>query len=198
MGLKQASKPAASLDDVLYNAVLSGAKADDKIRDAFIAAGGNQDKPKQIVLVARMVHGLKCTREVALITLGKKGNPGKKPDVGDGVRTVKEEQAYGAARGYLTACLKRWGLQSTEGRGGDRTKESDAMNTEKLSLPGKPKVETIVELAAYAMAYAKGGYDLFLLNKAHSAVTNAQGSELMGAFADFVNTITEINAKHAK
>lgn len=187
---------AISAIDALFNAAVATAKSDDVLRKAFIAAGGNQDEPKRILLAARMSHSLKCTREVALQTLAKTGNPKHNPVHGDDVRTIEQEKAYGAARGYLTACLKRWGLQTTATQGGDRTSNKDTLVTEKLVTPGKPKVETVAELSAYAMAYAKSGYDLFLLNKGHKAVTSNHGSELMGAFADFVATIAEINAKH--
>lgn len=186
--------------DVLFNASMADAKADDALRIAFVNAGGDQDEPKRILMAGRVAHSLKCSREKALQVLGMKGR-GKQPDdakLSDDVRSVPEEKACGAARVFLSGRLKAWGLKTSEGRGGDRTGDDDSMDVEKLKTPGKPKVETTIELAAYCQAFAKSGYDLFLLNKTHSAVTSKHGSELMGAFADFSALIAEINAKFPK
>lgn len=190
------TKPLSKLD-VLFNASMADAKADDSLRKAFIEAGGDQDEPKRILMAGRVAHSLKCNREKALQVLGMKGR-GKNADdakLGDDVRSVPEEKACGAARVFLSGRLKAWGVKTAEARGGNRHDDATNMDVEKLKTPGKPKVETTIELAAYCQAFAKSGYDLFLLNKAHSAVTSKHGSELMGAFADFAATIAEINAK---
>ena len=179
----------------VVNASYDAAASGETLRLAFIAAGGNQAEPRKALLIGRIMHSLKCTQEDALIVLGKKGNPDKKTSVPDGTRTVEEEKAYGAARGYLTARLKEWGLQTTEGRGGDRTSKDDdgnLMNVDKLVIPGKPKIETAVDLATFALAFAKANYDLFLLNREHPAVKDEIGSELMGAAADYLATVEEI------
>ena len=189
---------AANKFDVLFNASVNVGKSFDVLRAAFVAAGGDQDEPKRILMAGRVSHALKCTREVALLALSKKGNPGLKTDVPDDVRNIKEQRACGAARTFLSSCLKAWGIKSAEARGGDRSASKGAMDTEKLKPAGKPKVSNHVELGTYALAYATAGYDLFLINKNHDAVKSAHGSELMGAFADFVDSIKEINAKFIK
>ena len=186
-----------SLLDALFNAAVSTAKSDDVLRLAFVAAGGNQDEPKRILLAARISHSLKVTREVALLTLAKTGNPKHNPTHGDDVRSIAEEKAYGAARGYLTACLKRWGLQTTATQGGDRTKDAKSMDTEKLVSP-KFKVTDAVELMAWSKAHASQGYDFFLLNKAHPALQDDVSAQLMGAFADHLDAIKAIIAKAGK
>ena len=197
MSTKQVSvSPLAAVTLAAFNA----AKSTALLKDAFVKAGGNQDAPRQALIVGRMMFSLNYTQEKALLALGKKGR-GKNPDdakLTDDVRTASEEKAYGAARVYLSARLKEWGLATTSAQGGDRSKDSDAMDTEKLVTAGKPKVNTSPELGAYSMAYAKAGYDFFLLNKGHSAVTSEHGSELMGAFADLCAAIAEINSKYAK
>ncbi len=189
-----AQAPKVNLMDALYEASYGAAKSDETLRLAFVAAGGNHDDPKRVLMSARVAFSLNISREAALVVLGKKGNPKLKADAGDDVRTISEEKACGAARAFLSARLKAWGIKTTEARGGDRSKDSTsaAMNTEKLVTPGKPKIETPVDLGAYALAFAKSGYDLFLLNKEHSAVKSDMGAELMGAFADFAEEIREI------
>lgn len=181
---------------LVTNAAFAAAKSTHMLKSVFIAAGGNQDAPRQALIVGRLMFALSYTQEKALLVLGKSG--AKSNVAADDKRTEKEEKAYGAARVYLSARLKEWGLSTTSTQGGDRTKDDSKMSTEKLVMAKAPKVETVAELSAYASAYAKAGYDFFLLNKAHSAVISTHGSELMGAFADFVNSIAEINAKHAK
>lgn len=192
------SKKVLTALDLLFAAVVSTAKSDDALKAAFIAAGGNQDEPKRIVLVARMTHSLKCSREAALLSLGKTGNPKHNPNVADDVRSIPEEKAYGAARGYLTACLKRWGLQTTSTQGGDRTKADDkAMDTEKLVAP-KFKVTDAVELMTWAKAHAAQGYNFFLLNKGHKAMQDDVSAKLMGAFADHLDAVKAIFAEASK
>lgn len=191
------SAKALSANDALFAAAVSTAKSDDVLKDAFLKAGGNQDEPKRIVLSARISHSLKVSREQALLILAKTGNPKHNPTHADDVRSIAEEKAYGAARGYLTACLKRWGLQTTSTQGGDRTKDDKSMDTEKLVAP-KFKVTTGVELMAWAQAHASQGYDFFLLNKAHDALKGDVAAQLMGAFADHLDTIKGIIASAAK
>ena len=192
------AKTAPNKLDVLFNASVNVSKSYDALRVAFIAAGGDQDEPKRILMAGRVSHSLKCSREVALLALSKKGNPGLKSDVKDDVRTIAEQRACGAARTFLSSCLKAWGIKTTEARGGDRKSDDTNMDTEKLKAAPKPKVNNHVELGQYSLAYATAGYDFFLLNKGHEAVIAAHGSELMGAFADFVDTIKEINSKYVK
>ena len=129
---------AANKFDVLYNASVNVGKSFDVLRAAFVAAGGDQDEPKRILMAGRVSHALKCTREVALLALSKKGNPGLKTDVPDDVRNIKEQRACGAARTFLSSCLKAWGIKSAEARGGDRSASKGAMDTEKLKPAGKP------------------------------------------------------------
>lgn len=193
---KIADKSAAL--NALFDAVVSNAQSDDTMKAAFIAAGGNQDEPRKVVIVARIAHSLSATKETALLAFNKKGNPKLNTKHADDVRSPKEEKAYGAARVFLSSRLKVWGIKTASKQGGDRTGDNSRMTTEKLKPAPKPRIENSVELGAYCMAYATAGYDLFLLNKAHEAVTSPHGSELMGAFADFVNTVKDINAKHNK
>jgi len=197
---EQANKLAAqaNANDALYAATYGNAKSDATMCEAFIAAGGDQAGPKHILMSARVAFALGVTREAALRVMAKKGNPGKRTDVGDDTRTTEEEKACGAARTFLSGRLKAWGIKTTETRGGDRDsdKRANTMDTEKLVLPKKPVVQTSVELSAYALAYAKAGYDFFLLNKAHKAVASGAGPELMGLFADFVASIEDVINEH--
>jgi hypothetical protein len=186
--------PVVSPLDTLFNASFGLAKSDDELRLAFVAAGGNQDAPRKALISGRMAYALAYTREKALLAIDKKGNPKHVPSPSDDQRTVAEEKAYGAARVFLSARLKAWGIKSASTQGGDRTSSGPdkSMDTEKLKMPGKPKIESETDLGAYALAFAKSGYDLFLLNKEHAAVKTALGSELMGAFSDFADEIREI------
>lgn len=200
---KSAATPAMSKLDVLFDASVNAAKSDDALKAAFIAAGGDQDEPKKVLMSGRISHSLKVTREEALRVMNRTGR-GKKPDnkdvdahdLGDDVRTTREEKACGAARVFLSGRLKSWGLKTSENRGGDRTKDDDAMSTDKLKMAPKPKVTDDIELGAYCLAFAQQGYSFFLLNKEHPAVKSDIGAELMGAFADLLDSVKETVASY--
>lgn len=189
-----------SADDALFHAALTNAKSDDVLRAAFIAAGGDQKKPKQILMSARVAHSLKCTREHALIVMGKKGR-GKHADteqLGDDVRTVEEEKACGAARTFLSGRLKAWGLKTSEGRGGDRKGDDKPMTKEKVTSP-RWNVTDNVELYAWAKSHANEGYSFLLVNKDHPAVADDDiSARIMGAFADHLDNIKAIIADASK
>ena len=186
-----------SLVQQVFNAAVNVAKSDEALRKAVVAAGHTQEQVRNMAIAGRMSFTLKATQEKSLLAMAKKGNPKHVADKGDDVRTIAEEKAYGAARVWWSARLKAWGLATTATQGGDRTKDdnSDAMDTEKLVLPKKVKVETTVELGAFLLANAQSMYDLFLLNKAHSAVTSEIGSKLMGECADFLDAIKALQPK---
>jgi hypothetical protein len=181
----------------VFNAARLAAEGDDTLRKAFIAAGGNQDEPRKMLICGRLAYSLNCTQEKALLVFSNKGNPKLNPTHTDDQRSPAEEKAYGAARVYLSSRLKAWGIKSTQTQGGDRTSDSTkAMNTEELVFP-RPKVETTIDLSAFMFAQANVTYDFFLRNKGHSAVNNDAGAEYMGAAADFLETIKTIRAKYA-
>jgi hypothetical protein len=194
------SRGQKALVQQVFNAAYQVGEIDSVLRAAVIAAGFNQENVRNMAIAGRVAQSLKINQDKALIVLGKTGNPKHKIDVADDVRTIAEEKAYGAARVWWSARLKAWDLKTTATTGGDRTKgdeDADAMDTEKLVLPKKVKVETAVELGAFLLANAQSLYDFFLLNRTHPAVTSDQGSELMGACADFldaIKTIRECNA----
>ena len=194
MTISKSVTPMQAVTNAAYNA----AKSTMVLKTAFIHAGGNQDEPRKALIVGRIMYALNYTQEKALIALGKKGFSSKSEN-GDTTRTEIEEKAYGAARVYLSARLKEWGLVTTSSQGGNRVPVAGAekpMDTEKLKSAPKFKVNNILELAAFCEAHASQGYDFFLLNRAHEAVTDECGSELMAAFADHLDTIKEIIAKH--
>jgi hypothetical protein len=184
-----------SLVQQVFNAAYQVGEIDSVLKMAVIAAGFNQEDVRNMAIAGRIAQSLKINQDKALIVLGKTGNPKHKTYAGDDVRTIAEEKAYGAARVWWSARLKAWDLKTTATTGGDRTKgdeDADAMNTEKLVLPKKVKVETTIELGAFLLANAQSLYDFFLLNATHPAVTSDQGSEFMGACADFLDAVRTI------
>ena len=196
----QTAKPVNALD-ALFNASVNAAKSDDTLKAAFVAAGGDQNMPKRILMAGRVAHALAVTRAQALLILDKKGNPKHKPDAGDDVRTIAEEKACGAARVFLSGRLKAWGLKTTETRGGDRIKaagEEVAMSADKLATPPNAKnVTDDVQLAAFVAANAKRIYDFFLLNEKHEAVTSDLGVALEAATVQYLGAIKQAIADNA-
>jgi hypothetical protein len=189
-----------SLVQQVFNAAYQVGEIDSVLKMAVIAAGFNQENVRNMAIAGRIAQSLKINQEGALLVLGKKGNPKHKIDIADDVRTIAEDKAYGAARVWWSARLKAWDLKTTATTGGDRTKgdeDADAMDTEKLVLPKKVKVETTIELGAFLLATAQSLYDFFLLNATHDAVTSDQGSEFMGACADFYDAIKTIQKSNA-
>jgi hypothetical protein len=181
----------------VFNAAHNAAQGDDTLRKAFVAAGGNQEEPRKMLICGRLAFSLNYTQEKAMLVFSRKGNPKLNPVHEDEQRSPAEEKAYGAARVYLSSRLKAWGIKSTQTQGGDRASSADkTMDTEKLVFP-RPKVETTVELGAFLFAQANATYDLFLRNKTHAAVTSDAGAEYMGAAADFLEVVKAIRAKYA-
>lgn len=210
-----------SPNDRLYNAAAATVTIDDELREAFIAAGGDQKGPKDIVMTARVAasltskrqraareegvndwHLIVVTREEALIILGKQGRGKRAPTekLSDKFRTYEEEQACGAARGFLSARLKAWEIKTTEARGGARANDEDnttcdATPFEKLR---KPKVESAIEFGAFMLAHVNALYDFCVVNAEHPAIKDSDASaEIMGALADCLDVIKSAQAKNA-
>lgn len=188
-----------SPDDRLYNAACATVDADDELRLAFIAAGGDQDKPKGILMSGRIAKSLGLTREGALLVMGKQGRGKRSPteNLSDKFRTVEEEKACGAARGFLSARLKAWGIKTSSTQGGDRTVDDDTCDATPFEKLKKPKVETAIEFGAFMLAHVGALYDFCQVNKAHPALASDGAANIMGALADCLDVIKAAQSKNA-
>ena len=175
----------------LFNASVNAAKSDDLLKQAFIKAGGNQDDPKRMLLAGRLAHSLNLTQEKAFIVLGKTGNPKHNPTVKDDVRSIIEEKAYGAARGFLSARLKAWGLVTASRQGGARQPLTQEVSTTKADDVFTKNVKTPVDMAAFLIA-ALRHCEGFAMKQPTDDKTN---NLYLGIIKDALAAIGEISKK---
>jgi hypothetical protein len=193
---KPASSPVSGIDLVYKNAS-SIVVAEQALAVSMRACKEDISDIKKVVYAARMAASLGYSREAAMVALGKKVFNKDESKNTDGHRTEKEEKAYTAARVWMTSFSQRHGFSAPADKSKDDASKGD-MDTAKLKTPKPAKIATDIDLAAFVQAHAKSLYDLFLLNKAHKAVTTDMGAELMGLCADFDADAKAICAKYKK
>lgn len=180
----------------VFNKARATVVSESELFKAIKACPDDEKIVARAVYAGRMVIGLGVTQEAALLILGLKVWNKDESKNTDNHRTEKQEKAYTAARVWFTTFKARWGLSKPKASP-EKDDDTSDMDVSKLKAAPKQKVSDVAQLAAYCVADASRDYDFFLLNKGHVAIASELGAELMGAYADMLNTVKEIVAKHA-